>query len=174
MVDCWLRCCDIARYLFHEFTHGLAYPLDGLKKYFRWIFTNLVNLVWDVPQFDPNLNPGFDPNFEFDPITLSHVIVLLLLSWWSLLLLKMMSPYLGPRNRKNILLAGIVNPANFNSKEVYSLFTQWLRYETINQSNLQFFRLLFLLLWSKGGFKAVMGSFHQTKIRWCPILIFTG
>jgi hypothetical protein len=29
--------------------------------------------VWDVPQFDPNLNPGFDPNFEFDPITLSPV-----------------------------------------------------------------------------------------------------
>ena len=85
--------------------------------------------VWDDPQFDPNLNPGFDPNFEFDPITLSPVIVLMIttaeddvsISWAS--------------NRKNILLAGIVNPANFKSKEVYSLFTRWRDTEqSINQT----------------------------------------
>jgi hypothetical protein len=40
----------------------------------------ICRLVWDDPQFDPNLNPGFDPNFEFDLITLSPVIFLLLLS----------------------------------------------------------------------------------------------
>ncbi len=36
--------------------------------------------VWDDPQFDPNLNPDFDPNFEFDPITLSPVIVLMIIT----------------------------------------------------------------------------------------------
>jgi hypothetical protein len=42
----------------------------------------ICRLVWDDPQFDPNLNPGFDPNLNLIRshyhLLLSFVIVLMI------------------------------------------------------------------------------------------------
>ncbi len=151
--------------IFMGIIHGLACPLDDQRNNFRWFITNFpFGVRW------PTIWSEFESRFLILILNLIRSRYHLLLSFcfcpddhycwrWCLQVLSL--------KRKNILLAGIVNPANFKSKEVYSLFTQLLRHETINQSNLQFFTIFhlvrFLLLWSKGGCKAVMGSFHQTK-----------
>ena len=119
---------------FMGMTHDLTYPLDDQRGNFRWIITNLLygmthNLIriW-IPVLILILNlirSRYHLLLSFCYCPDDHYCC-----WWCLHILSL--------KRKNILLAGVVNPANFKSKEVYSLFTQWLRYETINQSNLQF------------------------------------
>ena len=116
---------------FMGMTHDLAYPLDDQRDDFRWIITNLLY--------------GMTHNLIRIWIPILILILNLIRSRYHLLLsfcycpddhyCWRWCPHILSLKRKNILLAGIVNPANFKSKGVYSPFKQWRDTEqSINQT----------------------------------------